>query len=251
MSSERFNAVLEPLETDEEIAGYLEAQNVNAVKRLGYNDHGHKHIQIVRDRALELFDLLKDDVKLGVTDHEKGFGIEDARIVVAAAATLHDIGHIVHRDNHTEHSIHLADQILDRVLGKVYDTKDRIAIKGDTLHAILCHHVEENPLTPEAGIVRVADALDMEQGRSRLSYSAGERSIDTVSSQSVKKVTVKDGKEELDVPVLVEIELTNSAGVYQIDNLLKSKLRGSGLEGYTRIVAVNKGEDDIVGRIEL
>lgn len=249
--TEKFESVLEVLETDEEIAGYLEAQNVNSVKRLGYNDHGHKHIQIVRDRALELFDLLKDDVGFGVLDHDKGFGVEDARVVVAAAATLHDIGHVVHRDNHTEHSIHLADQLLDRVLGEVYPTKERIAVKGDVLHAMLCHHVEENPLTPEAGIVRVADALDMEEGRSRLSYNQGERSIDTVSSQSVKKVTVKDGSDELDVPVLVEIELTNSAGVYQIDNLLKSKLRGSGLEGYTRIVAVNKGQDDIVGRIEL
>ncbi|MDY7082365.1 MAG: phosphohydrolase, partial [Halobacteria archaeon] len=104
------------------------------------------------------------------------------------------------------------------------------------------------PLTPEAGIVRVADALDMEQGRSRLSYHEGERSIDTVSSQAINKVTVMEGDEK---PVMVEIELNNSAGVYQIDNLLKSKLRGSGLEGYTKIVAINKGEDDIVGRIEL
>lgn len=247
----KFTEVLEVLETDEEIAGYLEAQNVNSVKRLGYNDHGHKHIQIVRGRALELFELLKDEVSFGVKEHDKGFGEEDARVVVAAAATLHDIGHIVHRDNHTEHSIHLADQLLDRVLGEVYSTKESVAIKGDVLHAILCHHVEENPLTAEAGIVRVADALDMEKGRSRLSYNQGERSIDTVSSQAVGEVMVKDGRDELGVPVLVEIELTNSAGVYQIDNLLKSKLRGSGLEGYTRIVAVNEGEDDIVGRIEL
>ena len=45
--------------------------------------------------------------------------------------------------------------------------------------------------------------------------------------------------------------MTNSAGVYQIDSLLKKKLRGSGIEDHVRIVAVNEGHDDIVGRIEL
>lgn len=250
-TGEKFDEVMNRLRNDDEIAAYLEAQNVTAVNRLKYNDHGPKHIGIVRKRALELTELLKNDVSFGVEDHDLGFWYEDARIVVALAATLHDIGHIVHRDSHVYYSIELAHPILDRILDDLYDTDERIAIKGDALHAMLCHHVEEDPLTPEAGIVRVADALDMEEGRSRLPYRKGERSIDTVSSQAIKSVAVKDGEEEYGVPVLVEIHLTNSAGVYQIDNLLKSKLRGSGLEGYTKIIAINDGDDEIVGRLEL
>lgn len=244
-----FEEVSEALES-EEIVAHVETQNVNSAVRLDYNDHGTQHIGIVRDRALELLELLRDDVELGVRDHDLGFGYEEAKVVVACAATLHDVGHLVHRDEHTKHSLVLADDLLDDVLS-MYDTRKRVALKSEAMHAIYCHHSGNDPLTPEAGIVRVADALDMTQGRSRLPYDKGERSIDTVSSQAIETVTLQDGREEFDAPVLVEIGMTNSAGVYQIDSLLKKKLRGSGIEDLVRIVAINEGHDDIVGRLEL
>ena len=244
-----YEAVSEALESDE-IVAHVETQNVNSAVRLDYNDHGTKHIGIVRDRALELLELLRDYVELGVRDHDIGFGYEEAKVVVACAATLHDVGHLVHRDEHTKHSLTLADDLLDDVLD-IYNTRERVALKSEALHAIYCHHSGNDPLTPEAGIVRVADALDMTQGRSRLPYDKGERSIDTVSSQAIEDVTLHDGGDEYEAPVLVEIGMTNSAGVYQIDSLLKKKLKGSGIEDLVRIVAINQGNDDIVGRLEL
>jgi len=244
-----FDAVMDSL-TSQEVLAHVETQNVNSAVRLDYTDHGTQHVGIVRERALELLELLRDEVELGVCDHDLGLGYEEARVVVASAATLHDVGHLVHRDEHTKFSVVLADDLLDDVLG-VYDTRERVALKSEVLHAIYCHHSGNDPMTPEAGIVRVADALDMERGRSRLPYDKGERSIDTVSSQAIESVTVSDGTDEFGVPVLVEIGMTNSAGVYQIDSLLKKKLSGSGIEEYVKIVAVNEGQDDIVGRIEL
>jgi len=52
---------------------------------------------------------------------------------------------------------------------------------------------------------------------------------------------------------MVEIEMTNAAGVYQVDNLLKAKLEDSGLEEEIRIVALNTNEnhEQLVERIEL
>lgn len=244
-----FDEVMDAL-TGEEVVAYVETQNVNSAVRLDYTDHGTQHIGIVRDRALELLELLYEDVELGVRDHDLGLGYEEARVVVACAATLHDVGHIVHRDEHTKHSLLIADDLLDDIL-EVYPVRERVALKSEALHAIYCHHSGNDPLTPEAGIVRVADALDMTQGRSRLPYNRGERSIHTVSSQAIEEVEVLDGTDEFDAPVLVEIHMTNSAGVYQIDSLLKKKLSGSGIEEHVRIVAVNEGQDDIVGRIEL
>lgn len=245
------------VEDDEEIEGYLEAQNTTAVRRLGYNDHGKKHIGIVRKRALELLELLSgdssyDEVGLGVEDHRKGLGHEDAKVVVYLAATLHDVGHVVHRERHPYYSVDLADGIIDRVLEEAgfYTEKEKVAVKGDVLHAILCHHTEESPLTTEAGIVRIGDALDMEMGRSRMPYEKGSRGIDTVSSQAVKEVRLLDGRDEHGVPVLIEIDLRNSAGIYQVDSLLRAKVEDSGIENQIRIVAVNEG-DDIVGKIEL
>ncbi len=247
---DRLNSVLAFVDDDEEIAAYLAAQNVNPVARKKYNDHGTKHISIVRNRALCLYDLLKaHNVEFnGAAD--QGLDEPDEGVIVGLAAILHDIGHVVHRDDHPYYSIPLAADVLDRILPEFYDTADSVRVKGEVLHAILCHHTEEDPLTLEAGVVRVADALDMERGRSRIPYERGGRGINTVSSQAIETVTLESGD---DVPVQVEIEMNNAAGVYQVDNLLKAKLTGSGLEDLVRIVALNTNEpgDRIVERIEL
>ena len=247
---EKLNEVLEYVDDDEEITAYLEAQNVNAVDRKGYNDHGPKHIEIVRNRALCLYDLLKaGDVDFNGA-RQQGLAEEDESVIVALAAILHDVGHVVHRDSHAYYSIPLAADILDRILPEFYDAADAVRVKGEVLHAILCHHRAETPLTTEAGVIRVADALDMERGRSRIPYEQGGRGINTLSSQAISRVSLHEGESR---PVLVEIEMTNAAGVYQVDNLLKAKLEGSGLEDLIRIVAVNTNEnrEQLVERIEL
>jgi hypothetical protein len=247
---EKLNRILSDLISDPEVVAYLEAQNVNAVTRKGYNDHGPKHIEIVRNRALRLYDLLKRGGVQFNGAAEQGLEEADEAVVVALAATIHDIGHVVHRDNHAYYSIPLAADLLDRFLPQYYSTPQVVRMKAEVLHAILCHHTEEDPLTTEAGVVRVADALDMERGRSRIPYEKGGRGINTLSSQAIDTVTLKEGEE---TPVLVEIEMVNAAGVYQVDNLLKAKLEGSMLEDQIRIVAINTKSDDdqLVERIEL
>jgi len=46
--------------------------------------------------------------------------------------------------------------------------------------------------------------------------------------------------------------MINAAGVYQVDSLLKAKLKDSLLEDEVRIVAINtKADDMLVERIEL
>jgi metal-dependent HD superfamily phosphatase/phosphodiesterase len=246
---ERVNRVLAFVENDPEIEAYLDAQNVNPVTRMRYNDHGAKHVDIVRHRALCLYDLLKEgDVRFNGAN-DQGLEEADEAVIIALAATLHDIGHVVHRKDHPYYSIPLAADVLDRVLPEFYDLGDRVRVKGEVLHAILCHHTPEKPLTLEAGVLRVSDALDMERGRSRNPYERGGRGINTVSSQAIRNVTLEPGE---DTPVLVEIEMTNAAGVYQVDSLLNAKLDGSGLEEFVRIVALNTTENDrIVEYIEL
>jgi metal-dependent HD superfamily phosphatase/phosphodiesterase len=249
---ERLNEVLPVLLDDPEVTTYLRAQNVNAVTRKGYNDHGEKHIEIVRNRALRLYELLKrGGVEFnGAT--EQGLPEADEPVIIALAATLHDIGHVVHRDDHSYYSIPLAADLLDRFLPQFYDTEDAVRVKSEVLHAILCHHTEEEPLTREAGVIRIADGLDMERGRSRIPYEKGGRGINTLSSRAINNVSLEEGD---DRSVLVEIEMVNAAGVYQVDNLLKAKLDGSMLESEVRIVALNTKsdakEDQLVERIEL
>ena len=249
---DRLNAVLEVLENDPEVVAYLEAQNVNPVMRKGYNDHGRKHIEIVRNRALCLYELLKEGGVQFNGAGDQGLAEADEAVIIALAATLHDIGHVVHRDDHPYYSIPLAADVLDRLLEQLdyYDLEDAVRVKGEVLHAILCHHTEEEPLTNEAGVVRVADALDMERGRSRIPYEEGGRGINTISSQAIRRVTLQSGDS---TPVMVEIEMVDAAGVYQVDELLKAKLRNSRIEEHVRIVAINTHSDDgeLVERIEL
>jgi metal-dependent HD superfamily phosphatase/phosphodiesterase len=249
---DRLNEVLLATDEDPEIQALLEAQNVNPVKRKGYNDHGPQHVQIVRDRALQLYDLLKcGGVRFNGARQHEGLEEADEAVIVALAATLHDVGHVVHRDDHPYYSVPLASDVLDRLLAPIYDTAAAVKVKGEVLHAILCHHTPEEPLTLEAGVVRVADALDMERGRSRQPYEQGGRGINTLSSQAIQRVSLREGE---DRPVLVEIEMTNAAGVYQVDSLLKAKLRDSKIEDHVRIVALNVAEAEgerLVERIEL
>jgi len=250
---ERVNDLLGVIRDDPEIAAYLRAQNVNPVERKRYNDHGEEHVSIVRNRALCLYDLLKRGGVAFNGAADQGLDEADEAVIVALAATLHDIGHVVHRDRHVYYSVPLAADLLDRLLTEwgSYGVAERIRLKGEVLHAILCHHAAERPLTTEAGVVRVADALDMERGRSRMPYERGGRGIDTVSSRAIRTVSLQPGE---DVAVLVEIRMVNAAGVYQVDELLKHKLEGSGLEEFVRIVALNvdaEDEDRLLERIEL
>ena len=251
---ERLNEVLARLTSDEEVTTYLEAQNVNPVARKGYNDHGTKHVEIVRDRALRLYDLLKSGGVEFNGARQQGLDEADEAVIVALAATLHDIGHVVHRHDHPYYSIPLAADLLDDLLPSFYGVADRVRVKAEVLHAILCHHTEEQPLTLEAGVVRIADGLDMERGRSRVPYEEGGRGINTVSSQAIERVSLREGDE---TPVQVVIRMNNAAGVYQVDSLLKAKIDGSLLEDRIRTVAINThsdgtdGNGSIVDRIEL
>ena len=86
----------------------------------------------------------------------------------------------------------------------------------------------------EAGILRVADALDMEQGRSRIPFERGHVGIHSLSAAAIEDVSIGDGEEK---PIRIDITMNNSAGIYQIDSLLKAKLVGSGLEPYVEVFA--------------
>ena len=247
----RVNEVLDRIEDDPEITTYLKAQNVNPVTRKGYNDHGAKHVEIVRDRGLRLYDLLKAGGVEFNGARDQGLDEADEAVIIALAATLHDIGHVVHRDRHSSYSIPLAADILDRLLPEFYDLPEQVRVKSEVLHAILCHHTEEETLTREAGVVRIADGLDMERGRSRVPYEEGGRGINTVSSQAIEAVVLSSGDE---TPAEVEIRMNNAAGVYQVDSLLKAKVEGSLLEDLVRVVAVNthgNGDGSLVERVEL
>ncbi len=82
-------------------------------------------------------------------------------------------------------------------------------------------------MTVEAGIVRIADALDMEEGRAKVPFQAGKVGIHSVSAFSIEEVAIQKGDAK---PVTIRITMSNSAGVFQIDELLKPRIENSGLQ---------------------
>ena len=109
------------------------------------------------------------------------------------------------------------------------------------LHAIIAHRRRGDPLTLEAGIVRVADALDMAKGRSRVPFEAGRMNIHSLSAAAIDEVRIDAGE---DKAVRIEIDMNNSSGIFQIDELLATKLRGSGLEDHVEVVAQIEAEHE-------
>jgi len=235
-------ALVAALNADLELAQWWKCANVNAVDRQGMTDHGEVHIRITANAALKLLRLL---VEAGIqTSVEANYEMtaEDAEVIVVAASALHDVGIAVHRTDHEQLSIPIAVQILPRLLHGIYDPAQRTIIQAEILHAIIAHQWSARCLTLEAGVVKVADALDMTQGRSRIPYTEmGETSIYTISSAAIDQVHLLKGE---DKPIRIEIEMSNSAGVFQLDELLKRKLRNSSIVSYVEVIAHISGETE-------
>jgi metal-dependent HD superfamily phosphatase/phosphodiesterase len=227
---------------DVELRTMWQVQNVNAVNRLGMSDHGPVHMQVVANIALRLARLLFErEIKPSVVATYEGFSNADAEVVIVLAALTHDLGMSIHRTDHEDFSLFLAEPIVERLLTGVYDLAPRTILRSEILHAIISHRAGGKPLTLEAGIVRVADALDMAKGRSRVAFEAGKVNIHSVSAAAIEKVEIMPGEERA---IRVRILMNNSAGIFQVDELMKDKLRGSGLEPYVEVEATVEGETE-------
>jgi uncharacterized protein len=230
----KLRRVLERANADKELKGWWHVANVNAVVRLAINDHSWVHIQIVANIALKLLrQLTKNGVEPSLV-RDYGMEREDAEMVVVLAALTHCVGMSVHRKGHEDWSLFLAEPKLRELLDGIYDEPDRTVIVSEVLQAITSHRADGEPLSLEAGILRVADALDMAKGRSRIPFERGRVSMHSLSAAAIEDVTITDGEER---PIAIEIRMNNSSGIFQVDGLLKAKLRGSGLEPYVEVVA--------------
>ena len=81
----------------------------------------------------------------------------------------------------------------------------------------------------------------MAQGRTRIPIEAGHEGIHSISAAAIDEVRIEAGEER---PVRIEIELNNSAGIFQVDDLLATKIRGTPLEGRVEVVPKIEGETE-------
>ena len=224
------------LENDYEVQELLKMSNIMAVTRLRYNDHGVVHARIVAGTALELLDLLTS-AKLVPTTLRDGtaHNMDEVRLIVLMAAYLHDIGNAIHRIRHEFTGALLAKSILDRLLPDLIGEsgKHAIALRQEIMHAIFATEYDTECLTVEAGTVKIADGLDMSEGRARIPYKLGKMDMHAVSALSIKAVELSRGDHK---PIVIRVFMEDLAGLFQIEQVLMPKVHTSGLQDYLEIV---------------
>ncbi|HEV7752858.1 MAG TPA: phosphohydrolase [Baekduia sp.] len=229
----KLQQLVDAVNGDVQLKAWWHAAGINA-QRLGMSDHSWVHIQIVTNIALRLSRLLS---KRGVGPSvvgDYGLSERDAEVIIAAATLFHCVGMSIHRQDHEQFSLFLTADKLPKLLAPMYDEPTRSIIVAEASHAIISHRSKGAPFTIEGSIVRVADALDMAKGRSRVPFEQLLPNIHSLSSYAIDSVKISPGREKA---VRVEIEMNNSAGIYQVDEGLGTKLRNTPLAEHLEVVA--------------
>ena len=246
----KLEQVMERIKEDKKLHVFWKCANTMAIDRMGYTDHGPTHVKIVANLALKLLRILLNlNIEPSIV---KNYGLknEDAEVVVVLGSIFHDIGMVVIRNDHEKYSALLASEFIEKFLNSIYSEEERAIITSEVLHAIVAHEQPNIPLTLEAGIVGIADALDMDEGRARIPFEAGKIDIHSISALSIEKVEIIEGEKK---PITIKILMSDAAGVFQIDELLKPRIEKSGLKEYFHVtaeIACNKNKQ-IIEKFEI
>jgi hypothetical protein len=231
--------LFERMEKDEVIQATLEQVNTVAITRLGYNDHGLTHSRVTSLNALKILEILH---RRGVNPNiiaEHAGDYKDAQFIVLAGTYLHDLGNSVHRHSHYMFSIVLANSWLADNLPRYYSIKKATKIRAAVLECMYTHDESVNCISIESGCTKVGDGTDMAKGRARIPFSLGKMDIHAVSALAIDHVEIKEGTKK---PVQIEVQMSCSAGLFQIQEVLGLKINTSGIKDYVEVVGTLTGE---------
>ncbi len=246
--NEKALKLLDFMETDPEVQALLTHGNTLVIGRLNYNDHGPTHSRIATINALTINSLLHEQGFQTTVEDEHWGDFQDSQFIVLGGSYLHDIGNGVHRTGHHLHACKLAGEILRDFLPSLYSVEKATRVRASILECIFSHDEEVSCLSLEAGCVTVGDGADMAGGRARIPFQMGKVDIHSVSALSIREVSITRGKHKA---LRIEVVMSESAGVFQIQNVLGRKIDSSGLREHIEVVAKVVGNDqDIIDRIE-
>jgi metal-dependent HD superfamily phosphatase/phosphodiesterase len=225
----RLQAVVERINADDELRQWWRCANVNAVDRLGMHDYGGVHIRIVANAGLRLLRLLRDAGQVAGVVAQYHLTWDDAEVVVVVAAALHDLGLTVRPQQPEAAGLALAALKARELLADVYPLRPRAIILTETLHAMATLRNPAEAMTLEAGVLALADALDMADGRTRLPAEADAKPLPVIDEVLIRKGT--------HTPVRVEIRTRTADALTHAHNLLHDHLQHSPLAGLVEIAA--------------
>lgn len=237
--NEKLQILLEAINADMALQQLWRSANVNAVERASMSDHGPVHVRIVANISLKLLRLLMAGAVEPSVVRDHGLSDLDAEVIVVLGAALHDIGMSIHRHEHETYSLILGAPIARRLLEGIYPEPELTIMVSESLHAVIAHRSDERTYTIEASAVKVGDALDMTQGRSRIPFEQGAINIHSLSAAAVERVVIRQGETK---PVRIEAILNNSVGLFQLDELLRPKIMSSSIAPFVEVEARIEGE---------
>ncbi|MEM0492231.1 MAG: HD domain-containing protein [Acidilobaceae archaeon] len=224
---------------DIEVQELLRLSNINTTMRLLYNDHGPVHAAIVSGASLEIMDLLLD---YGITPSSLAHGvvkdIDYSKLIILLGAYLHDIGNSVHRHSHELIGAQISYYILSRILPEILPNEDSrliYRIRSEVMNIIHSTNPDVQAITIEASIVKVADGVDMAEGRARIPYSRGKMDMHALSAISIKRVEIEPGSFK---PVRIKVIMSSYAGYFQLEQVLIPKIRGSLIDDYIELAPI-------------
>ena len=233
------------IDSDEEIQAVQEYANNVSIVRLGYNDHGPVHMRTVLLNAVIMLGFLRQaGIKTSLQNENVG-DFDDSLIAVIYGAMLHDLGMSLGRHDHEIFSMHLAYPIIERLLSVVYkdSLQKKVTVRSLALECIAGHMGNRPVYSLEAGIVQVADGCDMTKGRARISMSLGQNprvgSIHQFSANSIENVRLTKGREK---PIQIEVLMSSEVGLFQVEEVLLTKIASSTAKPYIELYAYVEGE---------
>jgi uncharacterized protein len=229
------------------VQSYLRTANRMAVSRLGYTDHGPVHAEVATWNALRVFDILDETFQPNVV--AEGIGdIDDARLIVLASTYLHDIGMVVHRNEHNQAAVQLASPILESKLMNIYnDPAKATDILSFIRHGIYAHDDDTQCLTLEAGMTKIGDGADMTKGRTTVPFQKGKVDIHSVSAMAINDVILEKGEKK---PLRITVAMDNPAGVFQVQAVLEKKLSTSSLQDHVDIDILVNGDRLVLSHVK-
>lgn len=243
---ESLHATADAMLHDREIQALQDYANIVSIRRLGYNDHGPVHMRKVVKNALKMAALLLEaGIETSLVREEIGTH-EDSLLALFSAGLLHDVGMSVTRHDHENYSVMLALPIVDRYLSRHYgdDVERRMVVRSMIVECIVGHMAIIPVHSLEAGLILVADGCDMEKGRARipmlLSHEAKVGDIHKYSSAAVDRIRIGKGDER---PIHIDIEMSQSVGFFQVEEVLFPKLSVSPAKPYIELTAHIQGDE--------
>jgi hypothetical protein len=223
--------LVEYLFQDVELQEMQDYANNVSIKRLGYNDHGPVHMRQVADNAIKMLKILKDSgIQTSLEKEEIG--------------SFEDLGMMIGRQGHEEMSVTLAKPLIERALDYVFpeDMHRRIIIKSVAIEAIIGHMSSRKIHSIEAGVILIADGCDMTKGRARIPMSINTTprvgDIHKYSANAITRIDIHHGENK---PIRIDVEMTGDVGLFQIEEVLLTKIDSSPAKQYVELCARVEG----------